>query len=136
MTVHATSRLDDAMPAAQAAHRTNCVSLVIPAYNEEDGISSVIERIRTVRGELGKSGWELEILVVDDGSHDRTAQVVSGYPDVRLVSHPRNRGYGAAIKTGFRQAHGDYLAFIDADGTYPPESLPDLCRAAKTQQAD
>ena len=71
-----------------------------------------------------------------DGSRDRTAEVVAGYPDVRLVRHPINRGYGAAIKTGFRHAQGDYLAFIDADGTYPPESLPDLCRAASEQKAD
>jgi len=46
------------------------------------------------------------------------------------VRHPTNRGYGAALKTGFNVARGDLLAFLDADGTYPPESFPDLCRKA------
>ncbi len=75
-------------------------------------------------------------MVVDDGSVDRTAQVVEGYRQVRLVRHERNRGYGAAIKTGFRHAAGDLLAFVDADGTYPPESLPDLCSAALELDSD
>ncbi len=113
-----------------------CVSLVVPAFNEEGGIGKVIERALPVRSELEHLGLGLEMLVVDDGSRDRTAQVVESYRQVRLIRHPRNRGYGAAIKTGFRHASGDYLAFVDADGTYPPESLPDLCRAALDQQAD
>lgn len=122
--------------AGAATVPVNCVSLVVPAFNEEDGIGPVVERMLAVRQELQERGWQLEILVVDDGSRDRTAEVVAGYPEVRLVRHPINRGYGAAIKTGFRHAQGDYLAFIDADGTYPPESLPDLCRAASEQKAD
>ncbi len=116
--------------------RSTCVSLVVPAFNEEDGIAQVIERVRPVRHALEQLGMGLEMLIVDDGSRDRTAQVVERYRDVRLVRHPCNRGYGAAIKTGFRHASGEYLAFIDADGTYPPESLPDLCRAALQQNAD
>ena len=71
-----------------------------------------------------------EVLVVDDGSRDRTAEIVRGYADVRLIRHEKNRGYGAALKTGFRNATGDLLAFLDADGTYPPEHFPELCRAA------
>ncbi len=116
--------------------KPSCVSLVVPAYNEEDGIGRVIERALPNRGELAKIGLGFEMLIVDDGSRDGTAQVVSNYPEVRLVRHAKNRGYGAAIKTGFRHATGDLLAFIDADGTYPPESLPDLCRAAVQQDAE
>jgi hypothetical protein len=78
----------------------------------------------------------LEIIVVDDGSRDRTAEIAAGFPSVRLVRHPVNRGYGAAIKTGFRQAQGELLAFLDADGTYPPEHFPALCRAALARPAD
>ena len=112
------------------------LSVIIPAYNEEDGICSVIERVMNVRDPLAQVGLALELIVVDDGSRDQTAAHVVQYPDVRLVRHIQNRGYGAAIKTGFRHATGDYLAFIDADGTYPPESLPDLCHAAIEQHAD
>ncbi len=65
--------------------------------------------------------------MVDDGSSDRTAEIVRSTPGVRLVQHPVNRGYGAALKTGFRAANGELLAFLDADGTYPPEYFPLLC---------
>ncbi|MEW5718448.1 MAG: glycosyltransferase [Chloroflexota bacterium] len=115
---------------------SSCVSLVIPAYNEEDGIAQIIERALTAQAALRELDLGLEVIVVDDGSCDHTARVATKYPEVRVIKHPRNRGYGAAIKTGFRCASGDWLAFIDADGTYPPESLPDLCRAALAQQAD
>ena len=120
---------------ATATQCTN-VSLIIPAFNEENGIARVIERSLPLRDELAKQGMTFELVVVDDGSQDKTASIVAQYPLVNLVRHPHNRGYGAAIKTGFCQASGDYLAFIDADGTYPPESLPDLCRAAIEKNAD
>jgi glycosyltransferase involved in cell wall biosynthesis len=110
--------------------------VVIPAYNEEDGITKIVERVLATREALAKTGFALEFTVVDDGSRDQTAELVSQYPDVRLIRHIKNRNYGAAIKTGFRYATGDYLAFLDADGTYPPEKLPDLCRAAVEQKAD
>jgi len=112
------------------------LSLVVPAYNEEDGIAQIIARILPVEDALEKLGLELELIVVDDGSDDQTARIASAYSDLRLIRHSRNRGYGAALKDGFRHATGEYLAFIDADGTYPPESLPDLCRSALEFQAD
>jgi glycosyltransferase involved in cell wall biosynthesis len=73
---------------------------------------------------------------VDDGSADRTGAVAAGYDGVQVIRHDRNAGYGAAIKTGFGSAHGDYLAFLDADGTYPPEALPDLCKALVRTRVD
>jgi glycosyltransferase involved in cell wall biosynthesis len=112
------------------------LSLVIPAYNEEDGIAQIIERALPVGNALQEQGLNLELIVVDDGSRDHTARIASGYPGVRVIKHPMNRGYGAAIKTGFRCASGEWLAFIDADGTYPPESLPEMCRAAVERDAD
>ena len=112
------------------------LSVVIPAYNEENGIEAVIERVLAARPALAKQDIALEFIIVDDGSRDRTALLVSKHREVRLIRHLKNRGYGAAIKTGFRYANGEYLAFLDADGTYPPESLPELCRAAIDQKAD
>ena len=107
------------------------LSVVIPAYNEENGIAEIANRVLQVQAELKKVGVdELELLVVDDGSGDRTVEVASGIEGVTLVRHPRNRGYGAALKTGFSQARGELIGFLDADGTYPPEYFPRLCEAA------
>lgn len=106
------------------------LSVVIPAYNEEDGIAEIVERVLAVEPALAQIGVALELLVVDDGSKDRTAEIVRTYPAVRLLQHNPNRGYGAALKTGFCAASGNLLGFLDADGTYPPESFPALCEAA------
>jgi len=106
----------------------NTLSVVIPALNEEDGIANIIERVLSIKEALAQVGVEaLELIVVDDGSTDRTPEVIASYPEVVLLRHPVNRGYGAAIKTGFREAKGNLLAFLDADGTYPPEWFPQLC---------
>jgi glycosyltransferase involved in cell wall biosynthesis len=115
----------------QPEDRPVVLSVVIPAYNEEDGIAEIVERVLAVRPALVEAGVaDLELIVVDDGSADRTAEIAGACAGVRLVRHPANRGYGAALKTGFNAACGDLLAFLDADGTYPPEHFPDLCRVA------
>lgn len=111
------------------------LSIVIPAYNEERGIAEIVNRVLAVQDELNRVHVPLlELLVVDDGSRDKTPQIVSQMEDqegcVKLVRHPVNRGYGAALKTGFSRAQGDLIGFLDADGTYPPEYFPELCRAA------
>jgi glycosyltransferase involved in cell wall biosynthesis len=117
--------------------RDTTLSVVIPALNEEDGIAAIIDRIEAVRGLLAEVGVDgLEIIVVDDGSSDRTPEIAASYPQVRLIRHAANRGYGAAIKTGFNSATGQLLAFTDADGTYPPERFPDLCKVAVERGAD
>jgi glycosyltransferase involved in cell wall biosynthesis len=101
------------------------VSVVIPAYNEEDGIRGVVSRVGRV---LAGAGVEHEVIVVDDGSSDNT------YPNARevcatVLRHPGNRGYGAALKTGIRSARYELIGITDADGTYPVEDLPRLIAA-------
>ncbi|MCC7105556.1 MAG: glycosyltransferase family 2 protein [Chloroflexi bacterium] len=113
------------------------LSIVVPALNEENGIDEMLDRILGQREALKSVGVdELEVIVVDDGSRDATAERVLSHADVRLVRHNVNRGYGAALKTGFSSARGAWLAFLDADGTYPPESFADLCREALESDAD
>ena len=107
------------------------LTIVIPAYNEQDGIAAIAQRVLAVHPELKQVGVDdLELLVVDDGSSDDTANIAQGMKGVRLIQHPHNRGYGAALKTGFNQARGSLIGFLDADGTYPPEYFPQLCQEA------
>jgi glycosyltransferase involved in cell wall biosynthesis len=107
------------------------LSVVIPAYNEEHGITEIACRVLAIGPELKKAGVDqLELIVVDDGSKDRTAEVASQIAGVNLIRHQQNRGYGAALKTGFSKASGELIGFLDADGTYPPEYFPQLCQAA------
>jgi glycosyltransferase involved in cell wall biosynthesis len=107
------------------------LSVVIPAYNEEDGIAAIVERVLAIEPALVAVGVDaLECIVVDDGSRDRTAEIVERYiPRVRLIRQA-NKGYGGALKTGFHAARGALLAFLDADSTYPPEYFPQMCRVA------
>ena len=107
------------------------LSIVIPAYNEEHGIADIARRVLAVKPALVKIGvGELELLVVDDGSRDSTADAAKKVEGVRLIRHSINRGYGAALKTGFGAAQGELIGFLDADGTYPPEYFPQLCEVA------
>ncbi len=113
------------------------LSVIIPAYNEEDGIQEIMERVLSTRTQLRDVGVdELELIVVDDGSKDRTPELVMAQQDVRLIRHAKNGGYGAALKTGFAAAQGEWIGFLDADGTYPPEYYPRLYEAACEQKAD
>jgi len=97
-------------------------SIIIPAYNEEVGVLKVIEGLESV---LRDSDLRFEIIVVDDGSTDRTVDIVKRTNAV-LIEQPYNMGYGAALKTGVRHSEFERVVIIDADGTYPPEALPKL----------
>ena len=107
------------------------LSVVIPAYNEEQGIKEISERVLKIVDGLKQVGVdELELIVVDDGSKDQTVEIADSIPGVKVISHERNKGYGAALKTGFSAAQGELIGFLDADGTYPPEYFPALCEKA------
>ena len=91
------------------------VSVVIPAYNEEEAIGEV------VTAALSRAGWR-EVLVVDDGSGDRTAERAQA-AGARVVRHPYNKGNGAAVKTGIREAQGEVVLLLDADGQHDPAEM-------------
>ena len=105
----------------------NLLTVVIPAYNEENGIEQTVDHVReTLRGEP----YPAEIIVVDDGSTDDTAAVAES-TGVRVIRQPENIGYGAALKAGILASDSEYICIIDADGTYPAESIPELMAHAK-----
>jgi glycosyltransferase involved in cell wall biosynthesis len=95
-------------------------TVVIPAFNEEGGIQPVIHSLREAL-----TGYEYQLLVVDDGSEDQTAQLARE-AGAEVLSQPVNRGYGASLKFGIRNASHDRIVIIDADGTYPVSAIPEL----------
>lgn len=115
------------------------VSVVIPAYNEAEGVGDVVRRVKAVPG---AKDWE--IIVVDDGSTDGTA-VAAEAAGAQVVRHAYNLGNGASVKSGGFTASGDILVFLDADGQHPPEDIPkllqylpehDMVVGARTQDCD
>jgi glycosyltransferase involved in cell wall biosynthesis len=102
------------------------VSVVIPAYQEA---AHVAQQVRDVEEVLRTSGWTYEIIVVDDGSHDDTAQRAAS-TGARVLRRARNRGYGAALRLGIRSAQHDWILITDADGTYPVAFIPALLAAS------
>ncbi|MGF1458952.1 MAG: glycosyltransferase family 2 protein [Leptolyngbyaceae cyanobacterium] len=109
----------------------HAVSVVVPVYNEEDGVAQTLDELHQV---LQSTGYQYEIVAVDDGSRDRTAEILIERTDIQLIQHRRNRGYGAALKTGITHAKYALIAITDADGTYPNDRLSELLALA--QEAD
>jgi glycosyltransferase involved in cell wall biosynthesis len=96
------------------------LSVVLPAYNEDDNIETAVRRALEVLPELAE---EFEVIVVDDGSRDRTAELahallVEYYPRVRLLRHVENRGYGAALRAGFSRARHEFVFYTDSDNQF------------------
>lgn len=112
----------------QGSSRIPPVSVIIPAYDEEDAIAQEIETLRRV---LTGRRIEHEIVVVDDGSTDRTA-ALAATAGARVLQHVGNRGYGASLKDGINAARHEIIAITDADGTYPADRLPELLEALET----
>jgi glycosyltransferase involved in cell wall biosynthesis len=104
------------------------VSVVIPAFNEEQGVGPVVVELLET---LGRQGLEAEIIVVDDGSTDKTAAAAAA-AGARVLRHRSNRGYGAALKSGISAASNDYVVITDADGTYPSKYIPELLASLET----
>ena len=101
------------------------VTVLIPAFNEEESIAKTVEAIR----QHADCVREMEIIVINDGSTDRTGEIARGLP-VTLIEHETNTGYGSGLKDGLRQAQHEYILIADADGTYPLEDIPRLIEEA------
>ena len=108
------------------------LSIVIPAYNEERTIGALLDQVLS----LELSPVEKEVIVVNDGSHDRTAESLKRYADrVTILTHPKNRGKGAAVRTGFAKATGDYVVVQDGDLEYTPTDFHMMLTYAREHNA-
>jgi len=110
------------------------VSVIIPVYNEEEAVQNVI---RAINGDLKSLNENCEVIVVNDGSTDNTRKLLEEAKlDVRLINHDHNMGYGAALKTGIKNAKAEIIVITDADGTYPNDRIPELVRAFEESNYD
>lgn len=103
------------------------ISVVIPAYNEQDAILSTVDTIQQVLRKSHKNSWE--IVIVDDGSVDDTSirlKTLSDSENIKIIRHPHNLGYGRSLKDGIAGAQYDTIVIMDSDLTYPFEKLDDL----------
>ncbi len=99
------------------------ISIVMPAYNEEKGIADTIDGVVETVNVLG---IEYELIVVNDGSTDNTEKIIENNKNIKVVNHEERKGYGASLKTGIKHSKFENILIIDADGSYPPEHIPDL----------
>ncbi len=109
-----------------------CLSVIVPVFNESGSVASVIER-------LCETGIPLQIIIVDDGSDDGTAEVLAGYAersDITLLRHPENRGKGAAIRTALPHLRGEIAVVQDADREYDPHDFRYLMQPILQDRAD
>jgi glycosyltransferase involved in cell wall biosynthesis len=120
---------------AKGRHSMNekCLSVVIPAYNEEHTLSEIVDRV-------SKVPQLLELVIVDDCSTDNTPEVLRNlcakYPNIKTVRHAKNRGKTEALKTGFRLTEGEIVIVQDADLEYDPSEIPDVIAPIESGQAD
>lgn len=110
--------------------KMNLLSIIVPVYNEKKTIREILRRLEKVR-------MDKEVIVVDDGSTDNTTKILKGLEKkFKIIYHSQNQGKGAAVRTGLKQAQGDYLLIQDADLEYDPQDIPRLLkpiRAGKTE---
>ncbi len=109
------------------------VSVIVPVYNEEEAIA---DDLLTIVKAMEGSGRDYEVIVVNDASTDGTAEVVSAFPGVQLITHRQNRGGGFSRNTGVRAATGDVFVVTDGDGTYPNQDIPKLLDTMESEDLD
>jgi len=120
------------MPRTEDGYWMRKLSVVIPALNEEKSIETVVGAIP--KDELNEMGFDVQILVIDNGSEDRTGEL-AGQAGADVIVEPR-AGYGRALKTGFANATGEIIATCDADGSYPVDEIPKLLAILEAEGLD
>jgi len=100
------------------------LSIVVPVYNEEKIVGEVIEGLKKELIKIPE--LEYEIIAINDASTDKSRNVLEHTTGIQLINHNRNKGYGASLKTGIKNAKFEWILIIDADGTYPANSIPEL----------
>ena len=107
---------------------TPLVTLIVPCYNEVEGLPQLLSRLDTMRATGSMPRWE--VLFINDGSQDTTGSVLNHMMDhydwIRVVHHSKNRGLGTALRTGFQYADSPYICTMDSDCTFSPETLPGM----------
>lgn len=103
------------------------VSVVIPVYNEQKVVEKVIDCVKQVTSSLKEV---VEIITINDGSSDNTKEILDKISGISVINSPYNQGYGASLKKGLTSAKGTHILIIDADGTYPVESIPEIIKCA------
>ena len=129
MTMQTPVAMADTKPSIPSEFEGLSLSVVIPAYNEEGAVEHTID---DVRRELNAIGIPFEIIVIDDGSSDRTLEIARS-TGVVVDTNQVNTGYGASLKRGIKHAQYEYVAIIDADGTYPARYLPSMLSMCRNQ---
>ena len=104
-------------------------SIVIPTYNEEKAIENTLKELRTY---LSTKKYQAEIIIINDGSKDQTKKILKNVKGIKLINHPYNKGYGAALKSGLREAISEYIFTMDSDGQHRPADIPKLLEYVKT----
>ncbi|MDP3052234.1 MAG: glycosyltransferase family 2 protein [bacterium] len=100
------------------------LSIVVPAYNEEKIIDHIIDELKKELEKIPE--LEYEIIIINDCSIDKTGIILEKIPGIKLINHDKNKGYGASLKGGIKESKFDWILIIDADGTYPISSIPEL----------
>jgi len=109
------------------------VSIIVPAYNEEEAIAG---DVKVIQEAMDSSGRDYEVIVVDDGSTDCTAQIVESLEGVKLLRHRANRGGGYSRNTGIKASGGDVVVVTDGDGTYPNQEIPAMLERMEEEDLD
>lgn len=104
-------------------NNNNGISYIVPTYNEEESIVTTLERLHRT---LSTLEIPFEIILVNDGSRDKTRERAEQCKNIKIINHPINNGYGNALKSGIQNAQYEWIGIVDADGSYPVEDIPRL----------